>query len=109
MHDLSTEPGRLTCKTTGYYHVGANIMFAEHATGYRALLIYQNSLAAGSFVANEWLSAVSGSETALNVSTVVYMLVDDWIEVRVRQTSGGNLNLLALPYYSPQFWAHKIS
>jgi len=102
IHDVVTNSTRLTCRTAGKYLIGCNIEWNPNATGERILWIYLNG---GTPIAeargpNNGATAVVGQ-----IATVLQdMAVGDFVEIYVYQNSGGALNLLSTPNYSPEFW-----
>jgi hypothetical protein len=108
MHDPATLPERLTCKTAGMFICYGEVYFDTNATGYRFVGIYQ-SLLTGFIVVNYAANAGASVGTALAVSTIYPFNVGEYAELRVRQTSGGSLNVRALPNYSAHFGLTRIS
>jgi len=102
IHDLVTNNSRLTCKTAGTYVIVGQISFAYDATGRRMGAIILNH-AAFPFEALQQQMAVSVDleRTDLVVSCILQLAVNDYVELLVCQTSGGNLNLLSLAGLSP--------
>ena len=93
MHDNSTNNNRLTCKTAGKYIGMANIQWENDNTGSRALWIRDEG---ANIIGNSRYGAnsVAADNTDMSCTTgVLNLSVDDWIEVAVHQTSGGNLNI----------------
>lgn len=106
MHDNATNNSRLTAKVAGKYRISANISFAANATGYRRVFLRIN---AGDLIAATSAPANSVSMDTYLVCACDYDLaVNDYIEVRVEQNSGGNLNVVAASKYSPEFSMHRI-
>lgn len=100
IHDTATNNSRLTCKTAGTYAIKANVSFASNATGYRRIQLLLNG---ATIIAVDSCPAVSGSSTEMSISCDYALAVNDYVEVRVYQTSTTSLNALALGNYSPQF------
>ena len=91
MHDLVTNPSRLTVKTAGKYLIVANVWFAANATGIRIARIDVNGL--GYSIAST--NAVGSSYyTQFIVMHLHQCAVNDYIQLNVYQNSGGSLNLL---------------
>lgn len=90
MHSTSTNTSRLTCVTAGKYLVHAAVTFAANATGSRWAAIKKN----GSFYANESRpNAGSGSTVVFHIDLLVDLAVNNYVELFVLQTSGGNLDV----------------
>lgn len=93
MHDNSTNNTRLTATTAGYYRVHANYGAAGNATGTRDIFFRVNGSGTTPYKARE----IPGTGTAdAYVSSGgplhVALSASDYVEVMVRQTSGGALN-----------------
>lgn len=90
MHSTSTNTSRLTCVTAGKYLVHGQVTFAANATGSRWVAIKKN----GTFYVNESRpNAGSSSTVVFHVDLLVDLAVNDYVELFVFQTSGGNLNV----------------
>jgi len=100
MHDNITNNSRITIKTAGKYSVMGQFEWASSSTGKRIIDIMKNSVALGK--AN-YLASGSSQHT---ISFVGNLAVDDILEVRVFQDSGGSLDFLTNISY---FEAHKIN
>jgi len=73
----------------GYYLVIGSGGFQPNATGYRIIFLRKNgttSLAVHDFMPN------GTYELVLEVEAIVYMNVNDYVELMVLQSSGGNLD-----------------
>lgn len=82
---------RLTAPLTGRYTASGWAKFAANATGVRAVWVQKNGTAEFGRVQ---VSASSAQPTQLTVNAPVFDLTKgDYIELYVRQTSGGNLAL----------------
>jgi len=99
MHDNVTNPSRITIKTAGKYSIMAQFEWASNSTGKRIIDIVKNSVVSGK--AN-YLASGNSQHT---ISFVDAFAVDDILEVRVFQDSGGNLDFLNNITY---FEAHII-
>jgi hypothetical protein len=108
MHDTGVNNTRITFNTTGVYAVGGNLSWASNATGTRHLEIKLNNttyLAVGNV-----LSVGASFNTRMVASTLYKFAANDYVELRVFQDSGGNLDVLAdTTVLSPAFWAFKVS
>jgi len=106
MHDTVTNNNRITCKTAGVYVITTNVEFVANGTGNRQLYIRLN----GSTVIGYVTDVPSGSVAHIANLTVPYALVvNDYLEVLVAQTSGAALNVSASGNYSPEFAATWIT
>lgn len=90
MHSTSSNPSRITIKTSGLYAVAVNIWFAANATGYRQLWLYKNGSALGLYVQNP--SPGTGACNA-NLYDEIQCVAGDYLEARAEQNSGAALNI----------------
>ena len=100
MHDNVTNNSRITIKTPGKYSVMGQYEWASNSTGKRIIDIMKNSVVLGK--AN-YLASGNSQHT---ISFVSDFVVDDFLELRVFQNSGGSLDFLTTITY---FEAHKIN
>lgn len=106
MHSTSVNTERLTVAVGGLYIIGANAVFDVNGTGSRGIRIRLNG---SDVIAEMFVDAVSATyATSVSVSTAYKLSANDYVEMRVFQSSGGALNVLALGNYSPEFWIAKI-
>lgn len=106
IHDPSSNSGRLTCRTAGWYLIGACISFAANGTGFRQVALRLNGTTAIAIV--NQLSVGPGDDTRLTVNTVYQMAANDYFEVLVYQTSGGALDIQPGGNFTPYFWIAKV-
>jgi hypothetical protein len=105
IHSDVTNNSRMTCRTTGLYHIGASVEFAANATGYRLLQIILNG---ATTIAIQTCQAVTnGDPTRMTIYAVYPLNATDYVEVQAYQTSGGALNVVYANAYSPDFWITK--
>jgi hypothetical protein len=105
IHDTATNNSRLTARTAGRYLVGCNFYFVANSTGYRYCYLLLNGSTQLAFVSQP---AVNGDINGMQVVTVYEFNATDYVEVRVYQTSGGGLNVVAGGQRSPEFWMAKV-
>lgn len=105
MHDTSSNTGRITIPSGGggLYLIGGCIEFAANATGLRGAQIRLNGSTV--IVIQEAPSIGAGSAHPIAVTTAYQLAAGDYLELMGKQSSGGNLNMLATANYSPEFWA----
>lgn len=108
IHSTAANTDLLTCKTAGKYIMYGTVYFDTNATGYRFVGIYHQAIS-GYVVVNYAANAGAAVGTALAVSTIYPMNVNEWVRLEVRQTSGGALNVRNLPNYSAHFGISRIS
>lgn len=101
-------PTRLTCAVAGFYAIGGGVRFAANTTGYRQLTIRLNG---ATQIATANMSAVSavGITTAMTIATGYLLAVGDYVELAVRQNSGGALNVDSQSAITPEFWWAQIA
>jgi len=108
IHDTSTYNNRLTCKTAGVYLIIGQVRWAANATGQRQVNI---TLSSGrSVIAAQHEHGNSASiATNMSVSCIYPLAVNDYVELAVYQDSGGNLDITATAYWSPNFQMVRIA
>jgi hypothetical protein len=104
-HSTSSNTSRLTCQQAGMYQISAAVEWASNATGFRNIHIALNGTTS---LCYDERPAVSGDTTDQTVSTLYYLNVGDYVELRASQNSGGSLNVLAGSAYSPEFMMARI-
>ena len=105
MHD-TTNNSRLMCRYAGIYAIKAQIQWAPNATGERLLDILLNN--ATVIARSRW--EVGQALVLDQIVTCDYALVvGDYIEVQVYQSSGGALAVGAAANWSPEFSMVRIA
>lgn len=105
MHSTSSNTSRITINQDGKYHVGACVSYAPHVTGQRFVTIYLNGTTYIAYT-RPVSDAADGSYTTLACD--YQFSAGDYIEVRMYQNTGGNLNSVFTANAYPEFWAHMI-
>lgn len=105
IHDTSTNPSRLTCKTAGLYLITFNAYFVANTTGTRIFRLYLNGTTA--------IGQARGIPDALGYcaipATTIYQLtVNDYVEAQVYQNSGGDLEVKANAHDTPEFMMQRM-
>jgi hypothetical protein len=91
MHDL-VNPSRITIKRSGQYHITNRIKFAPNTNGYRYVELILNRTAI--LARSKDVNPSSLEDSYLEVdSGVISLSLDDYVEVRVYQSSGGALDV----------------
>jgi hypothetical protein len=107
IHSTVTNTSRLTCQTAGHYLVIGGIRWDSNKTGQRQLFITIGPdrlvIAAQHGHANDPATAYNQ-----NVSIFQEMAVGDYVELGCYQDSGGNLDITATAYWSPNFQMIRI-
>jgi hypothetical protein len=83
---------RLTCKTAGRYLISGTVRFAENTTGIRMAMICRNGSTTDR-LANYFGGMDINGRWSASFTTLVNMIVDDYIELYVWQNTGDALNL----------------
>jgi hypothetical protein len=93
MHDMTTNPNRITFTHGGTYRLSANLAWAANGTGARWAMIQLNGT--GKVLAEDSVSGFSsGDNPSLSLSCDYLASAADYVELYVLQNSGGTLNLL---------------
>jgi len=92
LHDTVTNNSRLTCKSAGVYFIMA-VLYWDTAVD-AGLRIGALRLNGTTVIASVTMQNISGQYVKQYCSTVYALEVNDYIEVRARQTSGGSLNIM---------------
>lgn len=104
IHSTSTNTERLTAVNAGIYAITGSVNMEASSSGKRYLGIKLNNA--------YWIVLLSYSPTSVNdyqfVSTIAYLDVDDYVDLRVAQNSGGTLKLIASVNFSPEFTMQRI-
>jgi len=93
-------PTRLTCQFDGIYVITGHVYWAANATGIRGLHIFLNGATNLCGTTHINLNATGLNQS---ITTTYKLVVGDFVELRVYQNSGGNLNILSLAQDSPEF------
>jgi hypothetical protein len=100
-----TAPSTFTIPSTGIYAFGATVAFADNATGTRYIEIVKNDL----FVVTAMESkSIAGAVHFVTATGSDKFSSTDTLKLRVRQTSGGALNIAVSGEQSPVLWAIYI-
>ena len=88
MHDINTNPSRITAQVAGKYLVFGFIAWVDNTTGLRFLSVRLNGT---TNICAIFLSKDPDGRWQAPVTTVIQMAVGDYLELRVYQSSGGAL------------------
>jgi hypothetical protein len=104
MHSTVSNTSRITVPAggAGQYLFGGSVAFAGNATGQRVIEIMVNGT---TLITRKTALGLSADECGMETVTMYPMAVGDYVELRVYQNSGGNLNVVVGGAYSPEFWA----
>jgi hypothetical protein len=107
MHDTVTNNTRLTCRYAGVYDIKGCVVWAGNATGIREVDIRLNG--ATQLQQEKQINAGAGETVAQSISRHYPLAVNDYVELMVWQTSGGNLNVNVVGNYSPEFSMVRVA
>lgn len=105
IHDTVTNNSRLTCKTAGKYVMFGTFFFAADATERRAIGIYLNGT---TWISWSQLSATPSGVWAATVSCIYKLAVNEYVELKAWQNTGGDLVVVLAGNYSPEFAMQRI-
>jgi hypothetical protein len=100
LHDTVTNNSRLTAQRTGIYIITGHALFDGNANGFRFMDIMLNGVLP---LGQSCVPAGLFDYGQLSVSTVYLLGSGDYVELRVAQSSGGNLDVLVQGNTSPEF------
>jgi hypothetical protein len=100
--DVSPNPTRLTVPVTGRYIITGNVAFEADSAGHRAVNIFKNNTVE---LARSDFNPVSNSIDTHSTVTchAVSLTKGDYVELRVWQNSGNDLDILDSGDHSPKF------
>ncbi len=99
IHSTTSNTSRLVCKTPGVYSITGHVRWLANATGDRVLDIIYNGVKVIARIRRDAMSA----SFSISIATQMALSVNDYVELRVNQRSGGDLNVLASAMFSPEF------
>ena len=99
MHDPTTNNTRITCNTAGVYLFTGTIQFDANSSGVRYLQLWLNGTTDIADVGSTSTSATN--LTKLSIAFPWQMAVNDYMEMRAYQTSGGGLIVLGVTAGNP--------
>lgn len=105
MHDMITNPGRITFTRAGLYMYGFSVAW-DAAVGMRYALVRANG-ATDLFPEQSQYVAVA-NVIYLSSAGLYPFTATQYIELRLNNGTGGALDILAYAYTSPIFWAVKV-
>ena len=93
-------PTRLTCRIAGTYVISGHIFWDGNAVGQRGISIYLNGT---TLLAVQDEQGLTADGFAQSIATVYKLSVGDFLEFLAFQGSGGNLNVIMMNNWSPEF------
>lgn len=101
MHDDTAQNSRIKILVSGFYNIFGHIEWPSNGVGIRELEVL---LSGTTVIAKSKISApVAGQAENQNIATAYYLAAGDYLELRVNQTSGGNLIIPSTNNYTPHF------
>lgn len=100
MHD-NVNPTRIIIRKNGYYLVSGAVIMAANITGTRFLSVRKNG--AGNLLLADQEYPGHGQTVAMNISRILKLATNDYLELMVFQNSGAGLNSEARPDYAALF------
>lgn len=106
-HDTVTNNSRLTCRFAGIYLIAANVNWPSGTNALRQCRIRLNGT---TYIADD-VRPAEPTFTACdhNMSTLYQLAVNDYVEVRVAQNSGGALVITSQANFSPEFMMVRVA
>lgn len=105
IHDVATNPTRLTCRTAGKYLISGSVAWETTAGSGAARIVAVRDMNAVT-VARDRRAPQTDLEQ--HIQTVIDMAVGDWVELCVFQDQGSSKPLKSIGNYSPEFEAIRI-
>jgi len=105
IHDPVTNNTRLTCKTPGKYLITGCVAWDANGPGYRHIHIRKNG---GGSYAGVTIGGFTGAWNYVVVTSLLDLVVDDYVELILYQTSGGNLDVKSSGEQNPSFMMQKV-
>jgi hypothetical protein len=105
-HDTVTNNSRLTCLYAGIYKITGHIEFAANATGLRLVNIQLNGTT--EIARQETLNLGGADPCSLTVTSDYALAVNDYVQLRAYQSSGGALNVTVSANFSPEFMMVRV-
>ena len=102
MHSTASNTHRLKATTAGKYLIIGQVRWHARNTGRRDMSIRLNGVTVIGF-AEIGSVADSTAFPGINVSTTYHLAAGEWVDLAVRQTSGGGINVRSEAYFSPIF------
>ena len=100
IHSTSSNTGRLTATTAGKYGMGGNAQWSADPVNATIYI----KLNGATFIAQD---GVVADYRVMNISTEYDLAAGDYIELAVKQISGGPINIEAASNISPEFWMSR--
>ena len=106
-HDTVTNNSRLTCRYAGVYQITGMVDWATNTNGGRQAQLWLNN--ATQIGALRLATVGSTNVCTIQVTALYALAVNDYVELKVYQDSGGALNVLASGNFSPEFMMVRVA
>jgi hypothetical protein len=105
LHSTVANTSRLTAPTGGIYYIAGHITFNASAVGRRQLYLFQDG---ATYINITGQDASAAGNTFMSIDTKCYLSSGSYVELRVYQDTGGNLDVVlgSNNWYSPEFMMH---
>lgn len=103
--DPGGNPTRFTAAVGGYFQAGGNIKWASAAGGLRSIWIRKNGV---DTLGKETFPVAPAGVIDMVLDVPIVLADGDYIEIMVRQESGGSINVLQTNFFSVSGWLNKI-
>jgi hypothetical protein len=94
-HSLVTNTSRYTSATPGWYEIVGTVAYVTNATGTRGVRLWRNGTTAVQGRA-QIVPAINVDTACVQVTGMLYLAVNEYVEIQTWQTSGGPLNTATL-------------
>lgn len=104
-HSTTTNNSRYVAQVAGWYLVVAQVGTVANTAGFRAPGLFINGVAPATIIQPQMSPSQSGN-TIMQVAGLVFLNVNDYVEVRMDQSSGGALSSYAPGCFMGCLWVH---
>lgn len=110
IHDNVTNPGRLTCRTAGKYHIFGSAGFASLGNPAESQLRIQLNGATLIDVQSNFQDGIYKLSDFISIDTIYNLAINDYVELLAYNFNSGGVarNVIAAGNYSPEFGMHRI-
>jgi hypothetical protein len=96
LFDLAGAPTKMTAPRDGVYVITGGARWEANGTGTRSVFLQVNDTSGSGFLAQDTRTADATVPSRQSVSAVARLAAGDYVQTVVQQTSGANLDLVAL-------------
>lgn len=102
--DPGGNPTRFTAAVGGYFQAGGNIRWASAAGGLRSIWVRKNGT---DTLGKKTFPVAPTGDMDMDLDIPIILSDGDYIEIMVRQESGGSINVLQVNFFSASGWLNK--